>query len=121
MATFHKTATENSKMPLGARINDRFPMGTINHNNTHKTNRHNIVTFSRTIDQLLGGGIPLGSVTEIAGLPGTGKTQLGMQLCVNARLPKSFGGVDGQHLLLLIANLIFAMSIQVTSIMERQL
>ena len=55
-----------------------------------------IVTFSQAIDQLLGGGVDLGQVTEIAGLPGAGKTQLAMQLCVNARLPKMFGGVEGQ-------------------------
>jgi RAD51-like protein 2 len=55
-----------------------------------------IVTFSKTIDQLLAGGIALGEVTEIAGMPGVGKTQLAMQLCVNARIPKNSGGVEGQ-------------------------
>lgn len=62
----------------------------------HKSNNSNIVTFSQSIDKLLGGGIDIGQVTEIAGLPGVGKTQLAMQLCVNTRLPKSFGGVEGQ-------------------------
>lgn len=60
-------------------------------------NRH-IVTFCRSIDTLLGGGIALGQVTEIAGLPGTGKTQLAMQLCVLARLPQIYGGVQGRAL-----------------------
>lgn len=57
-----------------------------------------IVTFCRSIDGLLGGGIALGQVTEIAGLPGTGKTQLALQLCVLARLPQIYGGVQGQTL-----------------------
>ena len=57
-----------------------------------------IVTFSQKVDELLGGGIRLGEVTEIAGLPGCGKTQLAMQLSVMALLPKSLGGVQGRTL-----------------------
>lgn len=59
---------------------------------THKT----IVTFSRAVDSMLGGGLAKGEVTEIAGLPGVGKTQLSMQLCVDASLPTTFGGVAGE-------------------------
>ena len=56
-----------------------------------------IVSFCRAIDQLFWtGGIPLGSLTEVAGLPGAGKTQLAMQLAVTARLPQFLGGVQGQ-------------------------
>ena len=55
-----------------------------------------IVTFSQSIDKMLGGGIDIGQVTEIAGLPGAGKTQLAMQLCVNTCLAKMYGGVQGQ-------------------------
>ena len=29
-----------------------------------------IITFSREIDQVLGGGVPLGQITEICGIPG---------------------------------------------------
>ena len=39
----------------------------------------------------LGGGIPIGRVTEIFGQAGVDKTQLCLQLCANARLPKHFG------------------------------
>jgi len=56
----------------------------------------NLVTFCRSIDSLLGGGIALGELTEIAGTPGCGKTQLAMQLSVDARLPSHFGGVAGE-------------------------
>jgi RAD51-like protein 2 len=73
------------------------------HGASHKSPSHvtpgGIISFCRSIDTLLfTGGFPLGSVTECAGLPGVGKTQLAMQLAVNARLPKSFGGVQGQTL-----------------------
>lgn len=35
-----------------------------------------ILTLSQSIDTLLGGGIPLSKVTEIAGIAGVGKTQI---------------------------------------------
>ncbi|GAX22257.1 RAD51-like protein 2 [Fistulifera solaris] len=56
----------------------------------------NIITFCRQIDQMLRGGIPLGELTELAGSPGAGKTQWGMQLAVNARLTSWTGGVQGE-------------------------
>jgi RAD51-like protein 2 len=59
-----------------------------------------IPTFSQSVDELLGGGIPVGTVTEVCGLPGAGKTQLAMQLAVAARLPESFGGVGGETLII---------------------
>jgi RAD51-like protein 2 len=55
-----------------------------------------IITFCREIDQLLGGGVALGELTEIAGQPGAGKTQWGMQLAVDASLPEWAGGVCGE-------------------------
>lgn len=55
-----------------------------------------IVTFCRRVDQLLGGGIALGELTEICGPPGIGKTQWAMQLAVNVQIPPSFGGVAGR-------------------------
>lgn len=38
----------------------------------------------------------IGEITEIAGNPGCGKTQLAMQLSVDARLPTEYGGVAGE-------------------------
>lgn len=58
--------------------------------------QRSIVTFSKSLDKLLGGGLAKGEVTEVCGLPGAGKTQLCMQLCVDARLPLAFGGVAGE-------------------------
>jgi RAD51-like protein 2 len=54
-----------------------------------------VMTFSRELDDLLGGGVPLKQLTEFAGAPGVGKTQLAMQLALNAQIPIPFGGVDG--------------------------
>ena len=34
-----------------------------------------IITFSARVDDMLGGGVALGKITEICGAPGTGKTQ----------------------------------------------
>ena len=44
-----------------------------------------IVTFSAKIDGILGGGVPLGKITELCGAPGVGKTQF--RYCVgNAQI-----------------------------------
>jgi len=55
-----------------------------------------IITFSAEMDQILGGGIALGQVTEFCGVPGVGKTQLGMQLAINVQLPEAFKGAAGE-------------------------
>jgi RecA/RadA recombinase len=43
-----------------------------------------------------GGGIGLGSVTELAGQPGVGKTQACIQWCVTVQWPKELGGLRGR-------------------------
>jgi len=69
----------------------------------HQQNHHQyyhhyrpIVSFVQSIDTLLGGGFHPGELTEVCGPPGCGKTQLCIQLCVDANLPKEFGGVHGR-------------------------
>lgn len=54
-----------------------------------------IYTLCQSLDELLGGGVPLGQVTEFCGVPGIGKTQLGMQIACSASIPQLFGGVGG--------------------------
>jgi RecA/RadA recombinase len=54
-----------------------------------------IISFVKSIDSLLGGGFQTKEIIEVAGLPGVGKTQLAMQLCVDTFLPKQFGGLGG--------------------------
>lgn len=57
--------------------------------------RH-IVSFSSEVDKLMGGGFPLGRITEIAGEAGLGKTQFCFQLCVDVQIPACLGGVEGE-------------------------
>ncbi|MEM4648153.1 MAG: DNA repair and recombination protein RadA, partial [Candidatus Pacearchaeota archaeon] len=55
-----------------------------------------ITTGSKNLDNLLGGGIETKAVTEAFGAYGSGKTQLGLQLSVNAQLPLEENGADGK-------------------------
>ena len=69
------------------------------HSYSSKYKNSSIITFCREIDQLLGsGGISLGQVVEVFGMPGSGKTQLAIQLCVNTCIPINLGGVNGSVL-----------------------
>jgi len=43
-------------------------------------------TAFRPLDDLAGGGLPLGSMTVLAGPPGCGKSALALQLCIGAML-----------------------------------
>jgi len=57
----------------------------------------NITTGSKNLDELLGGkGIESRAITEAFGAYGSGKTQLGLTLAVNAQLPKERGGANGK-------------------------
>ena len=44
-----------------------------------------VITFCRSLDAALGGGVAQRRVTEICGAAGLGKTQLCLQLCVDAQ------------------------------------
>jgi hypothetical protein len=55
-----------------------------------------IITFCRGVDKLMGGGVPLGALTEFVGAPGVGKTQLAMQLALDAQIPALFSGAGGR-------------------------
>ena len=48
-----------------------------------------VETGVRNLDAILHGGIPRGSVTVLAGPPGSGKTILTQQICFQAAAPKS--------------------------------
>jgi len=61
----------------------------------HRRNMARITTSSHELDELLGGGIETGSMTEFFGEYRTGKTQIAHQLCVNVQLPKESGGLGG--------------------------
>ena len=54
-----------------------------------------IVTGSKELDELLGGGVEAKGITEAYGKFASGKSQLGFQLSVNAQLPIGKGGLGG--------------------------
>ncbi len=63
-----------------------------------------ITTGSKAFDKLLAGGLETQSLTECFGEWGSGKSQIGMQLCVNVQLPADKGGlgagalvIDSEH------------------------
>lgn len=53
-----------------------------------------ITTGSKTLDNLLGGGIETQAITEFFGAFGSGKTQICHQLSVTVQLPKEQGGLE---------------------------
>ncbi len=57
--------------------------------------KQRISTGSNNLDELLGGGIYTGEITEISGEFATGKTQICFQLSVNVQLPTIQGGLEG--------------------------
>jgi DNA repair protein RadA len=64
----------------------------------HRKNIAKISTGSQELDDLLGGGIETGCITEFFGEFRTGKTQIAHQLCVNVQLPRDKGGLEGNAL-----------------------
>lgn len=61
-------------------------------------NRQFFPTSLHGLDHVLHGGIPKGTVTEIAGPSGCGKTQFCTMLSVLATLPRNRGGLEGRVL-----------------------
>lgn len=57
-----------------------------------------ITTGSKTLDELLGGGIETQSIVEAHGAFGSGKSQLAHQLAVTVQLPRDKGGLEGKAL-----------------------
>ncbi|KAG8084512.1 hypothetical protein GUJ93_ZPchr0010g10191 [Zizania palustris] len=55
-----------------------------------------LATALRGLDNSLGGGIPLGKLTEIVGPSGIGKTQFCLKLALLATLPECYGGLNGR-------------------------
>ncbi|MFA7708191.1 MAG: DNA repair and recombination protein RadA [Candidatus Pacearchaeota archaeon] len=56
-----------------------------------------ITSGSKELDNLLGGrGLETKAITEAFGAFGSGKTQLGLSLAVNAQMPLEMGGAEGK-------------------------
>jgi len=54
-----------------------------------------LATGSKTVDELLAGGLETQTITEFYGEYGSGKSQVCHQLCVNVQLPPDRGGLGG--------------------------
>jgi DNA repair protein RadA len=54
-----------------------------------------LATGSKTVDELLAGGLETQTITEFYGEYGSGKSQVCHQLCVNVQLPPERGGLGG--------------------------
>jgi DNA repair protein RadA len=54
-----------------------------------------ITTMSEAFNELLGGGMETGCITECYGAYGSGKTALAHQVAVSSQLPKNEGGTGG--------------------------
>jgi DNA repair protein RadA len=50
---------------------------------------------SKNFDEMIGGGVESGAITECYGAYGSGKTSIAHQLAVNVQLPKEQGGAEG--------------------------
>lgn len=57
-----------------------------------------VSTGSKSLDELIGGGVETNGITEAYGKFSSGKTQLGFQLSVNVQLPLNEGGLNGNIL-----------------------
>lgn len=57
-----------------------------------------ISTGCKGLDEILGGGMETGSITELYGEFRCGKTQLCHTLCVTCQLPTEHGGGEGKAL-----------------------
>ncbi len=55
-----------------------------------------LTTGSSNIDQILGGGVPVGAITELSGAYGSGKTQICFQLCITVQFPPEQDGLGGK-------------------------
>lgn len=65
--------------------------------------RHKIgklTTGSKSLDELIGGGLETQALTEFYGEFGSGKTQIAHQLAVNVQLPLEKGGLDGSAIII---------------------
>ena len=62
--------------------------------------RRPLITFCKELDRLLGGGVAPAALTEFCGVPGSGKTQLAIQIAVDATIPRTFGGAAGEAIII---------------------
>ncbi|XP_048505925.1 DNA repair protein RAD51 homolog 3 [Athalia rosae] len=60
--------------------------------------RDKISTLSYELDNILGGGFQCGTITELCGAPGSGKTQICLQLCITVQMSRIRKGLGAEAL-----------------------
>ncbi len=87
-----------NKIIAGAR--EKLKMGFETASNVMKKRESvgKITTGSKTLDELLGGGLETQAILEAHGAFGSGKSQLAHQLAVTVQLPKEKGGMNAKAL-----------------------
>jgi len=63
-----------------------------------RANIQKLMTGSKSLDDMMGGGLETMTITEFYGEFGTGKSQICHQLCINVQLPRGKGGLGGNAL-----------------------
>jgi DNA repair protein RadA len=59
-----------------------------------------ITSGSKSLDELMGGGMETQSIVELYGEFGSGKTQVAHQLAVNVQMPREMGGMSGSAIII---------------------
>lgn len=55
----------------------------------NKRSLDRVTTGIKNLDDILGGGLPKGSITLLTGIPGAGKTTMAQQICFNNATPEN--------------------------------
>ena len=91
------TVNRQQQMVVYERAADKRDLHAVSLDQVMAKSRYNeIITFVKAVDNLIGGGISLGQITELCGTPGIGKTQIAMQLAVDVTIPQVLSGVEGE-------------------------
>ncbi|MBD3262978.1 DNA repair and recombination protein RadA [Candidatus Woesearchaeota archaeon] len=90
--------TKTTAMKVIREARDRLDMGFKTGEDFLKKRKETgkIVTGSEELDKLIGGGIETQAIFEAFGEYGSGKSQIGFQIAVNAQLPVEQGGLGGK-------------------------
>jgi DNA repair protein RAD51 len=98
LLTSVKGISEAKADKLLAEASKLVPMGFTTAAEVHKQRQEiiHLTTGCKDLDNLLGGGIETGSITELFGEFRTGKTQICHTLCVTCQLPLEHGGGEGK-------------------------
>ncbi|MHA1648335.1 MAG: DNA repair and recombination protein RadA [Promethearchaeota archaeon] len=94
LAEFNGISDKMSKQLIWS-ARDILNMSSFKQVSSIEENYEYLSTGSESFDEILGGGISTGRLTEVYGAFKSGKTNLAHTLCVTCQMPKDQGGLDG--------------------------